>query len=263
MYRLTAIDILVKNPRKLIFRISYISGKMASGAELESRIKDKLIHQLEATHIVSTCIKIRTYKTNITKSTSVHQLEGLAFGLGLASYRHINWPCIPYKEIKDISGGCGQSFEVVVISEKFNNKSLLDRHRLVNGVLSEEIKLLHAFTQKTYTPEQWQKMNNWRFIACTIQINEVRIHASVKIMYKYIVPVQYHLHKMINHAKPAMVHKGTKLLKTLFSENMKGSLLEYIIEFYYNTLVTTLSLSFCSDIRWNEFYFMVKIIDNH
>ena len=90
MYRLTAIDILVKNPRKLILRISYISGKMASGAELESRIKDKLIHQLEATHIVSTCIKIRTYKTNITKSTSVHQLEGLAFSLGLASYRHIN-----------------------------------------------------------------------------------------------------------------------------------------------------------------------------
>lgn len=38
-------------------------------------------------------------------------------------------------------------------------------------------------------------------------------------MYKYIVPVQYHLHKMISHAKPAMVHKGTKLLKTLLFQN--------------------------------------------
>lgn len=65
MYRLTAIDILVKKPRKLIFRISCISGKMASGAELESRIKDKLIHQLEATHIVSTCIKINYYQEYI------------------------------------------------------------------------------------------------------------------------------------------------------------------------------------------------------
>ncbi|XP_019851165.1 PREDICTED: uncharacterized bolA-like protein C8C9.11 [Amphimedon queenslandica] len=63
-------------------------------------------------------------------------------------------------ELKDISGGCGKSFEVLIVSEKFKDKPLLERHRLVNGILSEEIKLLHAFSQKTYTPEQWHKMNN-------------------------------------------------------------------------------------------------------
>lgn len=27
--------------------------------------------------------------------------------------------------------------------------------RLVNNALAEELKTIHAFSQKTYTPEQW------------------------------------------------------------------------------------------------------------
>ena len=60
------------------------------------------------------------------------------------------------QEINDTSGGCGQSFEVLVVSEKFEGKSLLQRHRLVNDCLSEEISLIHSFGQKTYTPSQWE-----------------------------------------------------------------------------------------------------------
>ncbi|EGG09026.1 uncharacterized protein MELLADRAFT_96246 [Melampsora larici-populina 98AG31] len=86
-------------------------------------------------------------------------------------------------EVFDISGGCGQSYEVrtrtkvrdirvivsltlqngpsqvLIVSDEFSGKNLLTKHRLVNERLKEEIAELHAFTQKTYTPEQFAKLN--------------------------------------------------------------------------------------------------------
>ena len=58
-------------------------------------------------------------------------------------------------EVKDNSDGCGGKFECVIVSKKFEGKPLLARHRLVNEVLAEELKTIHAFSQKTLTPEQW------------------------------------------------------------------------------------------------------------
>eukprot|EP00055_Hartaetosiga_balthica_P013855 m.72908 g.72908 ORF g.72908 m.72908 type:complete len:103 (+) comp8405_c0_seq2:134-442(+) len=63
-------------------------------------------------------------------------------------------------EVKDTStGGCGDKFEVVIVSDKFEGLSLLKRHRLVNSVLVEELKSIHAFSQKTYTQAQWDFKN--------------------------------------------------------------------------------------------------------
>ncbi|KAL1928398.1 hypothetical protein VTP01DRAFT_2754 [Rhizomucor pusillus] len=59
-------------------------------------------------------------------------------------------------QIEDQSGGCGQMFEVVIVSPLFREKRTLARHRLVNETLKEEISKVHAFSQKTYTPEEWQ-----------------------------------------------------------------------------------------------------------
>ncbi|KAI9146166.1 bola domain-containing protein [Paraphysoderma sedebokerense] len=61
-------------------------------------------------------------------------------------------------EVVDKSGGCGQIFEVVIVSKMFEGKPLLARHRLVNDMLKEEIASMHAFSQKSYTPEQWSQM---------------------------------------------------------------------------------------------------------
>ena len=66
--------------------------------------------------------------------------------------------CVSLQEIKDTSGGCGQSFEAVIVSSQFEGKPLLARHRLVNECLAEELAIIHAFSQKTYTPEQWTKL---------------------------------------------------------------------------------------------------------
>jgi len=58
----------------------------------------------------------------------------------------------------DISGGCGQSYEVIIVSPEFERKGTLAKHRLVNERLKAEIADLHAFTQKTFTPAQFEKV---------------------------------------------------------------------------------------------------------
>ena len=62
--------------------------------------------------------------------------------------------------VNDISAGrCGDSFEAIVVSAEFQGKPRLAQHRKVQGILVEELKLIHAFTLKTYTPEKWKDMN--------------------------------------------------------------------------------------------------------
>ena len=63
--------------------------------------------------------------------------------------------------VNDISAGrCGDSFEAVVVAEEFEGKGRLVQHRRVQGVLGEELKLIHAFTLKTYTPQKWKDLNS-------------------------------------------------------------------------------------------------------
>lgn len=52
------------------------------------------------------------------------------------------------------SPGTGEShFRVLVVSPKFKGLSRVDRHRLVNGALAEELKQgLHALAIKAYAP---------------------------------------------------------------------------------------------------------------
>lgn len=61
-----------------------------------------------------------------------------------------------YVKAEDNSGGCGANFNVIVVSECFNGKTPLQRHRLVYKALAEELLNIHAFTQKLYTPADWK-----------------------------------------------------------------------------------------------------------
>uniref|UniRef100_A0A452GUY0 BolA family member 2 n=1 Tax=Gopherus agassizii TaxID=38772 RepID=A0A452GUY0_9SAUR len=61
-------------------------------------------------------------------------------------------------EVEDTTPSrCSTSFKVLVVSSRFRGKPLLQRHRLVNELLAEELKRIHAFEQRTLTPEQWEK----------------------------------------------------------------------------------------------------------
>jgi stress-induced morphogen len=60
-------------------------------------------------------------------------------------------------EIVDMSGGCGQMFEAIIVSPQFAKKTSLAKNRLVNGILKDEIAAIHAWTARCHTPEEWEK----------------------------------------------------------------------------------------------------------
>ncbi len=63
--------------------------------------------------------------------------------------------------IDDLTGG-GDHFQVWIISPLFKGKSLLDQHQMVYGALRESLgnDKIHALSLKTYTPEQWERVNS-------------------------------------------------------------------------------------------------------
>ncbi|QLG71221.1 hypothetical protein HG535_0B02600 [Zygotorulaspora mrakii] len=76
----------------------------------------------------------------------------------LKSRLESNIPDLFSSIVTDISAGCGQSFDVVVVSNTFEGKNRLMRNRLVNKALKNEIAQIHAFTCKCYTESEWKKI---------------------------------------------------------------------------------------------------------
>lgn len=49
-------------------------------------------------------------------------------------------------------------FKVLVVSQAFEGQSRIDRQRRINDLLKSELESgLHALTQKTLTPTEWEK----------------------------------------------------------------------------------------------------------
>ncbi len=77
---------------------------------------------------------------------------------------------IEIEEIKSLIGsgisasyidvvGDGTHFRAIVVSDDFENKITLDRHKLVYKALGESmVEDIHAISLKTYTPDQWQSI---------------------------------------------------------------------------------------------------------
>jgi BolA protein len=59
----------------------------------------------------------------------------------------------------NVPKGAESHFKVVVVSEVFEGKNLLERHRQIYGTLSQEMaaKKLHALAIHTFTPQEWER----------------------------------------------------------------------------------------------------------
>ena len=54
--------------------------------------------------------------------------------------------------------GSESHFHVLIVSEKFSGLSLIKRHQMVHQLVAETLKeKVHAFSQKTLTPEEFEK----------------------------------------------------------------------------------------------------------
>lgn len=56
----------------------------------------------------------------------------------------------------NVPQGSESHFKVLIVSDEFNNKMLVARHRLVNKALEQELKGgIHALALHTLTMEEW------------------------------------------------------------------------------------------------------------
>ncbi|MEE2913177.1 MAG: BolA/IbaG family iron-sulfur metabolism protein [Pseudomonadota bacterium] len=58
----------------------------------------------------------------------------------------------------NVPDGSQSHFKVVLVAEAFEGTRLIERHRLVNETLADELAGgVHALSIHTYTPEEWRK----------------------------------------------------------------------------------------------------------
>lgn len=56
----------------------------------------------------------------------------------------------------NVPEGSESHFKIVLVTDKFSDKPLLQRHRAVNGALSTELAgQIHALALHTMTPDEW------------------------------------------------------------------------------------------------------------
>ena len=59
--------------------------------------------------------------------------------------------------VQDLTG-TQDHYKVVVVSDEFDGKTLIERHQMINKALSEPLKgPLHALTIEAYTDAQWSE----------------------------------------------------------------------------------------------------------
>ena len=57
-----------------------------------------------------------------------------------------------------VPSGAELHFKVVAVSTAFEGKPLVQRHRMINDLLADELKeQIHALTMRTLTPDEWTK----------------------------------------------------------------------------------------------------------
>ena len=58
----------------------------------------------------------------------------------------------------NVPPGSESHFKIVVVAPDFEGKSLINRHRMINSILADELKnQIHALAMHTYTEEEWNK----------------------------------------------------------------------------------------------------------
>ena len=58
--------------------------------------------------------------------------------------------------IRDVSGGCGAQFSLLVVSAAFEGASRVQAQRWVNEALEPHVGGVHSISMATLTPAQWK-----------------------------------------------------------------------------------------------------------
>lgn len=77
----------------------------------------------------------------------------------------------------NVPPGSESHFKVVLVSEKFENKRMVGRHREIYAILADELAGdIHALALHTYTLSEWRELTDKALNspACVVAVNESR-----------------------------------------------------------------------------------------
>ncbi len=58
----------------------------------------------------------------------------------------------------NVPAGSESHFKLVVVSDQFDSKNLIARHRIINKLLADQLKNdIHALSMHTYTSAEWNE----------------------------------------------------------------------------------------------------------
>ncbi|MFB9133375.1 transcriptional regulator BolA [Vibrio olivae] len=78
----------------------------------------------------------------------------------LAAFEPQHLEVINESYMHNVPAGSESHFKVIIVSENFDGKRLLARHRSVNQTLAQELAgQIHALSMHTYTPQEWMSEN--------------------------------------------------------------------------------------------------------
>ena len=131
----------------------------------EANLHEAIVARLEATHaevadISGTCftppqrvLSPRTFPYPLSHLSPLTLINGISRSFTCTVSLAI--PVTLTQKLTHPPGGCGQSFQATIVSPQFAGLASLKRHRLVNAALKDELALIHAWTARCLTPEQW------------------------------------------------------------------------------------------------------------
>ena len=62
-------------------------------------------------------------------------------------------------DMHNVPAGSESHFKLVLVSDEFEGKRLVQRHQLVYGVLQDEMTKIHALAMHLYSPKEWSERN--------------------------------------------------------------------------------------------------------
>jgi stress-induced morphogen len=63
-------------------------------------------------------------------------------------------------QINDISGGCGQSFQIIIVSDEFKGLTAVTQQRLVYAAIKQEMGDIHALALTCMTVDEYTAKKN-------------------------------------------------------------------------------------------------------
>jgi len=57
----------------------------------------------------------------------------------------------------NVPEGSESHFKLVLVSDQFSGKRLVQRHQLVYRILSKQMDIIHALAMHLFTPEEWSE----------------------------------------------------------------------------------------------------------